>query len=614
MSAPDASALTDGERQLGGRYRLVHYIAKGGMAEVWEGYDAVLSRPVAVKILLAHLATDNLVLERFRREAVTAARLAHPGVIATYDTGVDHGTAWIVMELVRGRTLRHLMTEHGRMDPALAVRIAGQITDALAHAHKAGLVHRDVKPGNVLLCDEEGLVPRAKVTDFGIAKATESLGLDLTRTGIVLGTPKYLSPEQVEGIEPDARADLYSLGVVIFEMLTGQPPFSGPTDMATALSHLRDPPPHVSDLRPDIPEEIDEIVDGLLVKDREQRTPSAVALRQQLASAARHLGAGQGQGANGAATDPARTPVISGGVGTGTALRWSNGSTHADVAPRRSSDWGPPATAARAASSARQDSGVGVTPVAGTPVAGVGVMPVAGRTPGTRDDRATRVEPVRRPGPARRVATSPASRDDGGRTAPPRRPRRGPGVVVAALVVIGAVVIGVLFAQGRGTPTTTPGTPASGGKPIAITDATEFLLGGHPDNVKELANLYDGNPATAWSTVLYTNSTFGNLYQGLGVVLQLEGGPQSLHRMVITSPSQGWSAQAYVATQPPPAGSPLSAWGHPAGSVVTASGNATLNLGGRSGGYVMLWLTNLGPVQASLGGQAQVKIDEIVVS
>lgn len=210
MSAPDAPV--DEARELGGRYRLVRYIAKGGMAEVWEGYDAVLSRPVAVKILLAHLATDTTVLERFRREAITAAGLAHPGVIATYDTGVDHGTAWIVMELVRGRTLRDLMNDRGPLDAVLAVRLTGQITDALAHAHRAGLVHRDVKPGNVLLCDDDGPVPRAKVTDFGIAKATEGLGLDLTQTGMVMGTPKYLSPEQVEGMEPDARADLYSLG------------------------------------------------------------------------------------------------------------------------------------------------------------------------------------------------------------------------------------------------------------------------------------------------------------------------------------------------------------------------------------------------------------------
>ncbi|MGI8752199.1 MAG: serine/threonine-protein kinase [Acidimicrobiales bacterium] len=596
MSAPDAYAATDGERQFGGRYRLVRYIAKGGMAEVWEGYDAVLSRPVAVKILFDHLASDKMVLERFRREAITAARLGHPGVIATYDTGVDHGTAWIVMELVRGRTLRQLMTERGPLDPVLAVRIAGQITDALAHAHKAGLVHRDVKPGNVLLCDDEGLVPRAKVTDFGIAKATESLGLDLTKTGIVLGTPKYLSPEQVEGMEPDARADLYSLGVVLFEMLTGEPPFSGPTDMATALSHLRDPPPHVSNLRPEVPAELDEIVDGLLVKDRDQRTSSAVALRQQLAAAARHLGAANGRSSNGAT---AQTPVIAGGVGHGT-------------------DWGPPATALRNSTPGRSDPTHDRRDTFGAPRTQVSPTGAAG----TRGDQATRVEP----GPSRGVG---ASREVGQgrgptptrppiearRPVPPRRGRRGPGLLVAALVVIGAIVIGVLIAHARGGGTPSPsGAPSAAGPSIAVTNATEFLVSGKPDDLKQLGNLYDGNPATPWSTAMYSNSTFGNLYPGLGVVLQLKGGSQRLAQMTVTSPSQGWNAQAYVASQLPPAGSALTAWGPAAGSVANAPGTATLSLKGRTGSYVMLWLTNLGPVQASLGNQAQVKIDEITVS
>ncbi len=592
MSAPDAYAATDGQRQFGGRYRLVRYIAKGGMAEVWEGYDTVLSRPVAVKILLDHLASDKMVLERFRREAITAARLGHPGVIATYDTGVDHGTAWIVMELVRGRTLRHLMTERGPMDPVLAVRIAGQITDALAHAHKAGLVHRDVKPGNVLLCDDEGPVPRAKVTDFGIAKATESLGLDLTRTGIVLGTPKYLSPEQVEGIEPDARADLYSLGVVLFEMLTGDPPFSGPTDMATALSHLRDPPPHVSDLRPEISEELDEIVDGLLVKDRDQRTSSAVALRQQLAAAARHLGAAHGRSSNGFGVPTPQTPVIAGGVGTTT-------------------DWGPPATAPRGPSTPRSPTAGRGDPAGdrrdtfGAPRTHLSPTSPAG----TRADRATRVEPARRPEPApARPQTGPR------RSAAPRRSRRGPGLVVASLVVIGAVVIGVLVAHAHGGGSTSPSTaPPSLGRPVAIANATEFLVGGSPDDLKQLGNVYDGNLATLWSTAIYHNSTFGNLYPGLGVVLQVKGAPQRLGQMMVTSPSQGWSAQAYVAPQLPPAGSTLSAWGPVTGSVTNASGNATLSLKGQTGSYVMLWLTNLGPVQAALNNGAQVKIDEITI-
>jgi serine/threonine-protein kinase len=617
VSAPDASAATDGERLLGGRYRLVRYIAKGGMAEVWEGYDSVLSRPVAVKILLAHLASDKMVLERFRREAITAARLGHPGVIATYDTGVDHGTAWIVMELVRGRTLRHLMTERGALDPLLSVRIAGQITDALAHAHKAGLVHRDVKPGNVLLCDDDSPVPRAKVTDFGIAKATESLGLDLTRTGIVLGTPKYLSPEQVEGTEPDSRADLYSLGVVLFEMLTGQPPFSGPTDMATALSHLRDAPPHVSDLRPDVPEELDHIVDGLLIKDRDQRTSSAVTLRQQLATTARHLGGANGRASIGYPGALPDTTVIAGGVGNGT-------------------DWGPPATAARRSSAATSDftadrrdtfgaprthvsptgaaagTGAAQTPVSppGHSARGMARTQVSptGRAGETRADQATRVEPARKPDAER-------SRPAAHRSPPPRRRRRGPGLLVALLVVTGVVVVGVLVARahGGGSPSSS-GTPPSAGSKIAIAGASEFLVAGKPDDVAQLPNLYDGDPATVWTTAMYSTSAFGNLYPGLGVVLRLRNGSQRLTKMAVTSPSQGWSAQAYVASESPPSGSALSAWGPEAGSVTNAAGNAVLSLKGRTGTYVMLWLTNLGPVQASIGNRAQVKIGEIAIS
>jgi serine/threonine-protein kinase len=618
VSAPDAYAATDGERLLGGRYRLVRYIAKGGMAEVWEGYDSVLSRPVAVKILLAHLASDKMVLERFRREAITAARLGHPGVIATYDTGVDHGTAWIVMELVRGRTLRHLMTERGALDPLLSVRIAGQITDALAHAHKAGLVHRDVKPGNVLLCDDDSPVPRAKVTDFGIAKATESLGLDLTRTGIVLGTPKYLSPEQVEGMEPDSRADLYSLGVVLFEMLTGKPPFSGPTDMATALSHLRDPPPHVSDLRPAVPEELDHIVDGLLIKDRDQRTSSAVTLRQQLASTARHLGGANGRSSIGYSGSHPETTVIAGGVGNGTdwgppaAARRSTAAPPDFTADRRDT-FGAPRTEVSPAGSAA-GTGAADTRVspAGSPSSGTARTQVSptGRAGGTRADQATRVEPARTPEPGR-SHPQPAPR----RPPSSRRRRRGPGLLVALLVVTGVVVVGVLVARahGGGSPSS-PGTAPSGGPRIAIAGASEFLVAGKPDDVSQLPDLYDGNPATVWSTAMYFTPTFGNLYPGLGVVLRLKDGSQRLTRVAVTSPSQGWSAQAYVASESPPSGSALSAWGPVAGSVTNAPGNAVVSLKGRTGSYVMLWLTNLGPVQASLGNRAQVKIGEITIS
>ena len=174
------------------------------------------------------------------------ARLAHPAVVATYDTGYDGGTAYIVMELVRGRTLRQMLGDQGRLEPWQAVAVARQIADVPAAAHQSGLVHRDIKPANILLV-EDGLGGlRVKVTDFGIAKAGAESVRDLTRTGTVLGTPKYLSPEQIRGTDPDARADLYSLGVVLYEMLVGEAPFAGETDMATAMSHLNDRVPKVS--------------------------------------------------------------------------------------------------------------------------------------------------------------------------------------------------------------------------------------------------------------------------------------------------------------------------------------------------------------------------------
>ncbi len=167
-------------RVLAGRYRLVAPIARGGMAEVWEGHDEVLSRPVAVKVLQAHLAADGIFLERFRREAVTAARLAHPGIVATFDTGLDEGTAFIVMELVRGRNLRQWLDTYGRLEPWQAVAVARQVADALSYSHQAGLVHRDVKPANILLVEDEWGGLRVKVTDFGIAKAGLEAGADLT--------------------------------------------------------------------------------------------------------------------------------------------------------------------------------------------------------------------------------------------------------------------------------------------------------------------------------------------------------------------------------------------------------------------------------------------------
>jgi serine/threonine-protein kinase len=280
--------LTD-DRSLAARYRLVRLIARGGMAQVWEGRDEVLSRPVAIKLIDPDLAHDQSFVERFRREAIAAARLTHPNIVATFDAGTDpDGTTYIVMELVRGQTLREYLTGHGPLPPSVAAGIGVQTADALAHAHAAGLVHRDIKPGNILLCDSGAgpeAVPAVKVGDFGIAKLGMMPDADLTRTGMVMGTPRYLSPEQIEGREPDARSDIYALGVVLFEMLAGSPPFDGPTDMATAVQHVHNAPPPLARLRPGIPRDLQDVVAAALAKDPAARPASAAHLRHTLATA-----------------------------------------------------------------------------------------------------------------------------------------------------------------------------------------------------------------------------------------------------------------------------------------------------------------------------------------
>jgi hypothetical protein len=284
---PDRKGGVGPERVLNKRYRLGRLIAHGGMAEVWRATDDVLGRPVAVKVLHAHLSADGMFLERFRREAIAAARLAHPNVVATYDTGVDGGIAFIVMELVDGRTLRQVLVEQGPFEPRRAVHVAAQVAEALDYAHRAGIVHRDVKPANILLCDDG----RVKVADFGIAKAVEDAGPGrnhpaeaLTVTGSIIGTAQYLSPEQVEGRPVDGRADVYALGVAIYEMLVGRPPFSGDTELAVALQHVNATPPPPRQVRSTVPPALEAVVLRAMAKSPDDRYPSAGALQQALLS------------------------------------------------------------------------------------------------------------------------------------------------------------------------------------------------------------------------------------------------------------------------------------------------------------------------------------------
>lgn len=262
--------------RLAERYELVSLIATGGMAQVWQATDTVLGRPVAAKILHPHLATDRGFLIRFRREAVAAARLSHPGIVSIYDTVSQPGIEVIVMELVDGQTLRTQLDVQGVLSIPEAVDLGTQVADALSNAHAAGIVHRDIKPSNILMCQDE----RIMVTDFGIAKAGEDT--DLTVTGTLLGTAKYLSPEQVRGDASDPRSDLYSLGIVLYEVLTGRPPFKADTDAATALARLQKPVPRIRHINPELPQELDDLVAKLMARESADRPARASDVRVAL--------------------------------------------------------------------------------------------------------------------------------------------------------------------------------------------------------------------------------------------------------------------------------------------------------------------------------------------
>ncbi len=249
------------------------------MATVWRGEDPLLARPVAIKTLDPTLAEDEAVRVRFRREAVAAAAVAHPNIVATYDTGEDDGIAYIVMELVEGATLRQAIDLHGALPSARAADIGAQVADALSAAHARGLVHRDVKPSNVLV----QLDGRVKVTDFGIAKAADQTNDELTRAGNVMGTARYLAPEQLEGQLVDERADVYSLGLVMYEMVVGRSPFGADTELATAVARLTAPTPRVQSSRPDLAPGLAHVIDRALERNPDDRWPNAAAMRDALA-------------------------------------------------------------------------------------------------------------------------------------------------------------------------------------------------------------------------------------------------------------------------------------------------------------------------------------------
>jgi serine/threonine-protein kinase len=303
------------------RYVIKRKLGSGGMAYVYLAEDQELGRRVALKLLDERHASDEQFVERFRREAQSAAGLNHPSIVSIFDRGYAEGTYYIAMEFLDGRTLKELLVRNGPTPIPIAIDYSRQILGALAFAHRNGIVHRDIKPHNIVV----GSDGRLKVTDFGIARSGAS---QMTEAGSIVGTAQYLSPEQARGAPVDPRSDLYSLGIVLYEMLTGQVPFTGDTPVEIAMKHLSQVPDPPSELRPEVPHDLDAVVMRALAKDPDQRYASAEEMDADLARVARGVSVSR-------ETEDAMTQVLSGaGIASGqTMVQRPRGSIVAPPAP-----------------------------------------------------------------------------------------------------------------------------------------------------------------------------------------------------------------------------------------------------------------------------------------
>jgi eukaryotic-like serine/threonine-protein kinase len=461
---------------IAGRYDLEEVVDHGGMSSVYLGYDRMLERNVALKVLHPQYRDDPEYVERFRREARAVAQLSHPHIVTVIDRGVSDGHQFIVFEYVKGENLKQLITRTGPLPVRRVLELGIQIADALAFAHAHDIVHRDVKPQNILV-DGSG---DAKVTDFGIAR-TLDVERGVTQTGTVLGTSNYLSPEQAEGAPVTPASDVYSLGVVLYELLTGDVPFRGDNLVVVAMKHVTEHPPDLLEQRRDVPPRLARAVEHALEKSPERRFPSMDAFATELRRCLEGLDH----------EDPERTIVS----GVPAVL--------------------PPGRPARA----RTGKLPLLLMLAGALlIAGVAAALLIGRSPGRQHG-------------TRGSAGAPAVRLQG---------------------------IGDYDPQGNG--------------------------GEHGYSAK---NATDGNPSTYWDTEMYATQAFGNLKQGLGLVLQASQSAK-LKTLTVDTTTPGFTAQIRAGDS---ANGPFA----PDSSVQTVQDGTTFTLNGTTARYYVLWITELPP-------------------
>jgi serine/threonine protein kinase len=575
-SSGRASSTADRPVVLAGRYQLDRRLATGGMAEVWLAVDLALDRRVALKWLKPSLASDPVVAERFRREAVAVAGLTHPNIVAVHDVFEDGGRQAVVMQLVEGKSLRQLLDVQKRLGPELTIHIGTCVAAALDAAHQAGFVHRDVKPGNILVTPDG----RVLLTDFGIAKGLDGNADDLTSENVMMGTAKYLSPEQVRGRKLDGRADLYSLGLVLYECLAGRVPFIGESDTDTALARLQRDPTDLAQLRPNLPRGLYDIIHQLLARNPNRRPATGAELRTGLQRIA---------GEPVSTLDSIEAVPAPGRVDNAVRPAWRRGTTGRQ-----------PAATPRTGAPARTGS-TGRTPTTGRTSP---ARPSTGRTPTTRTrptaGSPTAPQPPIRRGPEAADSTPSAGPKLRGRPARDMQTRFGPSlVVICLLLAIGLVVGLVLWAtirpdgpDGAGQttviPTTTATTalaapPAAGA--IALLRAYDPGGDGHENDDLAPAARADGDPTTNWQTECYGDRYFGK--EGVGLVVDLAGAATgTLSFDVTTAPFQVLVFASGGATAP----SELDGWGEPIANKVVSDHATKVDVPvGVAASHLLIW-------------------------
>lgn len=516
---------------IAGRYRLEEHRAQGGMAEVWRGVDLQLSRTVAIKLLKPQLASDSTLAERFRREAIASANLNHFNIVTAYDAVEHEGRQALIMEYIDGKSLRELLDTNTRLESNLVQHIGVSVCAALEAAHERGIIHRDIKPGNILLTKEG----RVMITDFGIAKVLGEGG-DLTSENIMMGTAKYLAPEQVKGDPLDERADLYSLGIVLYECLVGKVPFSGKNDTETALARLQREPRNITTLRPSVSPQLAAVVHRLLAREPRSRFRSAAEVRNALNTV---------NSAVSIEPEVVRSPTVDRTPPTGKVIR-----------PK------------------------GYTP-SGTP---------------TPDERVRDGRGDRSTGPNRIVPPEPRPE----RREPVSLGRYRPSNLVMAIAVLALVVIAILVSQSMRDESTAPPqtpndvaadvtTPIYTG-PVEITGVRSYDPEGDDkvENEESVLNVTDGNPETIWTTTCYRSSTFGSK-NGVGIVVQLNA--VALARLEVDIPGQSWRARIYAAAQ---SATTTSQWGQPIWEGSAEGGSTIRATFTQPSQYALIYFTEVG--------------------